>query len=88
MTFDDSEGKRAKVIMPTAEDLLAIEAEGRRHGRFRGVAEVLTGLVLLAFGIMLVIFSLSSESVHLFHVGLIMSGLITLGVGVSRIFKP
>ena len=71
--------------MPTEEEVAEMEREGNRHGRVRGVIEMVIGIVVFSFGVLSLIFS--GRLSHFTTVNLLF-GIVTFGVGLSRILKP
>ena len=79
-----------KVIMPTAEEVSEMEAEGRRGQKRRGKIEMVVGLVAFVAGVFATTSSLeasrSNDSYTIFY-GAILYGVVQFGVGLARQFS-
>ena len=84
----DADEKRARVIMPTAEDLVEMEAEGNQRSKIRGRIEMVIGVLVFVIGILLTKSGFQYANKSIVFAGTILAGITYFGVGVSRQFKP
>ena len=91
MAEKNPQNPKSGVIMPTAEELVAIEEEGFQYQKRKGRIEMAVGLLFFVGGIGIIILDYQDASrsggfLNL-RIGAILFGFVTFLIGLSRQFR-